>query len=319
MSSKEVKVYIPCGGGLGDVIQSYLASPDNHWIQSHEVPDKFPTSDNYLSLWFRRLESFKFQNQDSSIIVKAMCHNPAITQLFQYHPFIDYTELIRYEDIGEWWRGECDGYKNIRYYKSNDDDNRDYEEYIPSEPVIYLSDSEYKYFNSIICKPFVVIHPFAGLKHRAVLDEKDYINIIDRLIDEGLFPIVIGGTYKRNTLNPEFTNEEFYYETDGMLNLVNRSSVQFNVRLAMECKGFIGTHSSMILPAWYNKVHSVCIVPPTHDGGQAWEEFASSGNPTAWGFKQDFNKTIIVRDKNNIDYEEIIEWVTHQKRTKLEK
>jgi hypothetical protein len=313
MSSEKIKVYIPCGGGLGDVIQAYLSSPKNHWTQSYDDPDNFPTSDNYLSLWFRRLEDFKQKNPDSSVIVKSMCHNPAVTQLFEYHPAIDFTELIEYNlDGGDWWKQEYDGYKNIRYLESDSDDNNDYEKYKWSYPTIYMSDYESLIAKQIINRGrYVVLHPFAGLKHREPLGLVWYDMIANAFIREGYNVIVIGGSYKRNTSGKEETIEEYPRNTDkGFYNMLGFSLRTF-LYLILNSDGFVGTHSSMILPAWWAKKRSVCIVPTTHDGGQAWEEFATSGNPTAWGFGQSFNKTIIKADNTFSMSElcEVVRWI----------
>ena len=316
MSSEKVKVYISCGGGLGDVIQSYLSNPPNHWNQSPDTPDEFPTSDNYISIWFRRLEDFKVKNPLSSIIVKAMCHNPAVKQLFEYHPAIDYIDLITYDipngDNGEWWRKEFNGYKNIRYLESDDDDNRDYEKYNPVDAKIYLDYHE-KCHARIITSlgKYVVLHPFAGLKHREPVGTKTYNEIADRFIDAGYSVVVIGSSYKRNVADQSYSIEEFDRDTDGkFFNLMGFSVREF-IYLILNSDGFVGTHSSMVLPAWYKKKQSVCIVPTTHDGGQAWDEFANSGNPTAWGFRQKFNKTLIVEQDHlsSMDINDIVGWI----------
>lgn len=303
MYSNQELVFIPCGGGLGDVIQCYLANPITHDCQ---IPlDQYQTSDNYISIWFRRLESFREKHPDVKIKVISNCHNPAIRELFEYHPSVDLFELWKYGKVVEEdktkWEREHDGFRYIRYCY-------DYHDYKPSDPVVYMSDSEYKLFFSINSSLYIVLHPFAGIKHRMPISTEEYYNLAKIFISKGYRVVVIGGSYTRNTDTMEPTIEEFPYYCEGMYNLVGGASVRLFTNLCMNAAGFIGTHSSMILPAWYAGVKSVCIVPSTHDGGQPWEEFASSGNPTAWGFKQDFNKTVITSN-GMIDIDEVVEYV----------
>jgi len=311
MSSTKIKAYIPCGGGLGDAIQAYLSSPPNHWNQSHDTPDEFPTSDNYASLWFRRLEDFKEKNPLSSLIIKATCHNPAVTQLFDLHPAIDYVDLMPYhlpaDEDGEWWMKEYDGYKYIRYI---DDDELSYEKYEPTTPEIYLDYHEKCHASIIInTRKYVVLHPFAGLKHREPVGIDIYNKIADTFIDSGYAVVAIGSSFKKNTNDKIEMIEEWDRKSDGkFFNLLGFSVREF-LHLILNSDGFVGTHSSMVLPAWYARKRSVCIVPTTHDGGQSWEEFASSGNPTAWGFNQPFNKTIITERDIEPDYSSILEWI----------
>jgi hypothetical protein len=307
MSSEKIKVYIPCGGGLGDTIQAYLADPPNHWMSSNYYPNDFPSSDNYISLWLRRLENFKDKHPDSSIKIITRCHNPAGAEFLLEHPSIDGVELNRYlppnEEVERWWEHTIDGYTYVAYLF-------DYNNYESSKPTIYTTKDELNYFNSIISDRNVVIHPFAGCKERTMLDINNYKIIIDRLIDNGYTPIVVGGSYKLNTARGEQHDESFDYNRDGLINLVNIASSRLSVLLVMNSCGFIGAHSAMILPAWYRKIRSICILPPLHDGGQPIEDFIKSNNPTAWGFGKYFNKNIIVRDINNIDYDCILSWVT---------
>jgi hypothetical protein len=188
MSGTEVKVYIPCGGGLGDVVQAYLANPLTH---DCKIPDdQFQTSNNHLSLWFRRLEDFKYRHPNSSIIIKMACHNPSAKQLFEYHPAVDGIDMIPYTlDDGAWWENDIDGYRYITYLY-------DYNNYKWSYPTIYMSDHEALIARQIINRGrYVVLHPFAGLKHREPLGLVWYDKIANEFIRTGYNVIVIGGTY----------------------------------------------------------------------------------------------------------------------------
>jgi ADP-heptose:LPS heptosyltransferase len=162
-----------------------------------------------------------------------------------------------------------------------------------------MAESEQALVDRLTVTDYVVIHPFAGRPDRATMPEEGYIPIIDRLIDKGLIVIVIGGG----------KDEMFTYAAKGLVNLVNKASVRVAVNLVLGCKGFIGSHSSMILPAWYKNVKTVCIVPPYHDGGQPWNEFWDSNNPTVWGAHKEFTKTIMIDVGGKVDPGEVVDWI----------
>jgi hypothetical protein len=301
---KKIKVYIPCGGGLGDVIQVYLSDPHDHSeAMMVDRPNEFPTSINFSSLWFRRLEDFKKKNPDSSIIVKALCTNPSVSQLFEYHPCIDRTELLKSnpskQESSEWWREDYDGYK---YICNIEDGEMSYKKYKPSYPVIYLDYHERCHADIIIgSSKYIVMHPFAGCKHREVLGFNTYNDIADRFIDAGYRVIVVGSGHEKY---PRETSNRFY-------NLLGYPVRTF-IYLVLNSAGFVGTHSSMIMPSWWSKKQSVCIVPSTHDDQKTtWKEFIDSNNPTTWGFKQKFNKTLIVEQDHlsPMDIDDIVRWI----------
>jgi hypothetical protein len=77
----------------------------------------------------------------------------------------------------------------------------------------------------------------------------------------------------------------------------------------LNCKSFIGCHSSIILGAWFAKTKTACLVPVHHDGGQLFSEFFAHGNQTTWGARQPFNKTFILENDNSVNIKEIVEWL----------
>jgi len=300
MSSDKIKAYIPCGGGLGDVIQVYMSNPHNHYeSMMRDRPEEFPTSINFSSLWFRRLEDFKERNPQSSVIVKAMCHNPTVAELFKYHPYIDRVDLMDHNptENPEWWREDYDGYK---YICNIEDGEMSYEKYTASKLKIYLDYHEKCHADLIIGNgKYIVIHPFAGCKHREVVGVDVYNKLSDRFIDAGYRVIVVGGKH-----------EKYPRETSNRFCNLTGYSVRVALYLILNSFGFVGTHSSMIMPAWWSRRKCVCIVPKTHDNKQTtWEEFINSGNPTTWGFKQSFNKTIITERNAALDYNSIVRWI----------
>jgi len=317
-SDKGIKVYIHCGGGLGDVIQNYFANPQYHWLQMmKECPNEFPASDNVASIWFRRLEDFKRYHRDASIIVKAKCHNFAVKEFFEYHPCIERVDLIEYSnDDPEWYMREYDGYKNIHLLNDDNFDNNSYLEYIPSYPKVYMNyseEQEKRFIDFITASNYIVLHPFAGAKNREVLDQDQYDKLIDELVKFGYNVVIVGGSYKRNMVNNKSLKLEIYDRDDDeyVVNLVNRATVRFAVNLVLFSKGFIGTHSCMFLPASFARKRSICFLPELTDGNEYWSDIIkANNNPTCWGLNQDFCKWFVIKDGKLSDeiINEIIDW-----------
>ncbi len=304
------KVYIPCGGGLGDLIMVYCSNPLD---QSGQVKEgELPTSDAWASLWFRRLEDFKKKNPEVRVKVIMENHNPQSKELLKLHPCIDEIEQIPWqapksEDKNRWLK-DYDSYKNIRLVY-------DYNDYQPCEAKIYMPKEEEDFVKDIDGR-YIVIHPFArGTIREAILLEK-YKEIINRLTEHGYKVIVVGGSYAVFAEGGHKVEEKFNYEREGLINLVNKVSVRVSVNLIFKANGFIGTHSCMILAAWAKRIKSICVVPDCDivmgDKLQPYRRFWEGDDPTVWGLRQVFNKTIYVKNHQNVDIDEIVRWFIEQ-------
>lgn len=311
-------VYIPVSGGLGDVIQVYLSDPatPEEWAG---FPNKFPSGDPTHAIWFRRLEDFKKCWPDVAVKLIMASHNARSAELFEYHPCIQevitrpYTTNVVVDGKYD-WLSDDEYWYNIHHMYGGAER---YAKYKSSSPVIYMSAEERGIVREIVSRgKFVLMHPFAGLRSRAVLPYYRYNQLAKKLNREGYNVVVVGGSFRRNVDgdNSEVA-ESFRYSGNGIVSLVDRVSVRVSVALALEASGFIGTHSAMILPAWYAKVRSVCLVPPVHDCGLPFLEFFDSvsrdskyPDPTTWGAFQSFSKVVVVNGAGDVSDEEIVEW-----------
>lgn len=301
--SNTAKVFIPVGGGIGDVLQVYLSNPSSRELyfgEPHRI-EEYPTSNIDASLWFRRLESLKQKYPNISVKVKSTSHNPTAADIFRHDPNIDIIESVD-ESPASWIDFiDSDGYVFIGQVEW------EYKLYEPKEPVIYLADNENKLLDNLDkLKPYILIHPFAGPIERIVFPMGRYKGLINKIIDEMGVNVVVVGKHFRQVL-PDRVKELFFnYQRDGLYNLVDNCSVRSSVVLTQHAAGFIGTHSSMVLAAWHAGIPTVCLVPPKHDAGQPWDEFWDSPNPAAWGSDKDFNRTIIVDGSESVSDDAII-------------
>jgi len=293
-------VYIPISGGLGDVLQVYLSSPSSPVDLSG-----YPSSDPTHALWFRRLESLKEAGVSAKIKLIMASHNPHSADLFTHHPCIDGA-------ITRKWMADVDGKKPWELEEERQANIHavfKYKDYEPREPVVYMSAAEEKLVSSIIkAGRYIVIHPFAGVPTRIAYPPYSYKHVCDYLVDNGFHVVVVGKSYRRSGAH-ESLSEFFRHDRRGVVSLVDVVSVRESVNLVLNADGFIGTHSAMILAAWYKRIKSVCLVPPKHDTGIPFEEFFAldvKENPTGWGANQDFNTTIVVSDWKSILVEDIV-------------
>jgi predicted SAM-dependent methyltransferase len=280
------KVYLAVGGGLGDVIQICLANPCDHHIFN-----EFPSANPISSIWLHRLKSLK-EKYNMIIRLYVHSHNINTYRLFSNNPYID--ELINIEwldnklrDESNHWLNDIDGYTSITKFEEA------YKFIHSSNNAIFLNEREQTAVDKIkMLGKYIVVHPFAGNIHRVVPNVNQYLKIV-RVLQSKYRIVVIG-------------QEGEIFPDNIVVNLIGKVNPKVSVNLILNASGFIGTHSSMILPAWYRGIPTVCLVPPTHEGGQTFEEFFNSDNPTVWGNKRPINKTIVVRD-NNIEIDSIVE------------
>ena len=299
-------VYISCSGGLGDIIQTYLSNPANP--EGNNGDNRFPSSDPTMSLWFRRLSSFKEMHPDVNVRLVVMSHNPHTQELFEYHPHISDIEVVEW-DVNTQLGDRLDekygkmGCIHAAY-------NSAWNSLRVSQPVIYLSDVEHKQLGRIVGNgEYVLIHPFAGAEIRMPLGIGEYLKIAKRIIRCGMNVVVVGESYIKNCKERQLLSEYFDYKLEGLLSLVNVASVRLTAALAMHCSGFVGTLSSMILPAWYSRVKSVCILGTKHDTGIPMEDFIADPNPSGWGLTQPFNKTFMIEHGGAVDTKEVVSWL----------
>jgi len=300
-------VYISTGGGLGDIIQVYLSTPLHRDKGKAFADGRFPSSDPVTSLWFRSLWDFKRKHPDKTVTVILETHNPAAQDFFANHPYIDNIVM------GEWheptpgddqkWKLERDG----KYCISKLYNYEFYEQ--EEEATIYLSSKERAVLNAIKDKgAFIAMHPFAGSVDRMPVSIDLYKSIADEL-QKSFNIVVLGKSYTRYSTEEGEEFVEVFPKSNGIISLVDIASTSLSTALVLASSGFVGTHSAMILPAWYAKVPSVCIVPQHHDDGTPWMDFFSSDDPTTWGADKPFNKTIIATGDKDVDIKEVADFI----------
>jgi len=302
--------YIMISGGLGDCLQIYFSNPPYCNHEDLKGVNYFPTGQLLASLWLKRLKSFKLKHPNKSVYLIIESHNPSAIRFFDNVPYIEGC-ISKPWDLPKPW--EEDKWSQVHFGLYNLEHSYNPELYEPEEAKVYLSSLEEMQVDTIVNKgDYIIVHPFSGVsRDRQAINQDQYKEIVKKIIKKGLNVVVIGGSYKTNVVGKKYNiTEQFDMKCDGLINLVNKSSIAVTVELIHRAKGFIGTHSSMVLMAWYKSLPTVCIVPMYHDGGQPWEEFfADEVNPTTWGNRQPFNKTVMVEDRDIVDLDEIVEWV----------
>lgn len=303
------KVLIPIGGGIGDMVQVYLAEPPgrkNYEEDNRPPDDEYPTSNVDASLWLKRLRHMKERYPEISIKVVVTSSNLAGQELLAHHPYIDILEVVEPGGkIPSWYNYvDDDGYA----YITTSGIGTQWIKFDPDPPIMYMPD-RFKELCDAVKRTgnYVVLHPFAGTYLRSVMTPLFTKSLIDRLIDQLGYSVIVVGKSSASD-GKDIMQEVFSYKRDGLSSLVNLVDINASVELTLNASAFIGTHSCMILAAWKARIPSVCLVSPIHDGGQPWEEFfADETNPTTWGSRQPFNRTIIVEDKENLQAEIVLE------------
>jgi hypothetical protein len=292
----EDRVFLSTGGGLGDVIQSYLADP----VSPESCGDRYPTSNHANAMWFRRLRDFKEKHSDVHVKLILKSHNPASEELFVYHPYIDEIDNRGWLPPGvdngdEFVHGEYDGARFIQFkYK--------YQEFAVHPPEVYLAQDEEIFMDAArACKPFVLIHPFSiGVRQAYQLGY--YIAVIDLLVEQGYRVFVVGGSYTSHISGEQGVQRKDYfpYKRQGLVNLVDKASARVTTSLALECDGFIGTFSCMMLTTWYSETPNVVLLPQESDSWRLAEQDVN----VRWGMDKPFTRAI--RVENGLPEETVV-------------
>jgi hypothetical protein len=129
-----------------------------------------------------------------------------------------------------------------------------------SPPKIFLNKKEELFVQSIQNNgKYILIHPFSSYIHK--VREKEYINVIDTMIDDlGYNVVVVGGSYKKSFQQCEPPHKEvFEYKRDKLYNLVNQIDIRVAIRLAKGAYGYFGTWSAFYCACWDCPSHPMVL------------------------------------------------------------
>jgi len=238
------KIWLPAGGGLGDIVRCYLRD-EPHW--------------GYL-------KTLHEQQPDIKIKVVSTSHNPEVPALFKHTPFIDEVKELGWMMDGRTVAAsEAHGYTPISSIISHLQNLRHF------PPEFYLDEEDKKIYDSIVSKGrYIFVHPFAI---RAALPLEEFIPMFDRLIDEHGFNIVVIGashtrTARKGAIGPHdpggklFVKEELTYERPGLFNLANKCNVRTAMQLCATADRFLGHCSCYNIVAWIKGIKSFIFSPP---------------------------------------------------------
>ena len=281
--------FLPLGGGLGDSFQTYMSG----------YGDKWPSTDLGTGYWFQCLPIIKKLFPDIKVVVFYVgTAKKPVLELIETNPYIDEVQNWGYEKSSELYSNLSLAYNGAIYpnefFKKDD--------LIPTIPKIYYTKEDIQTIKSIKDKgKYIVIHPFAGGMYRNVLKPCDYVYIAGKLKDAGYNSIVIG-----SEKCDDFTGYEY------IGNLIGKINARVSYGLIENSCGFVGTHSSMILGAWYWHKPNICFVPEYHDDGKtAFTDFFNSDNPSACYANKPFSKYSIVNKDDDEDKIEKIDYLVN--------
>jgi ADP-heptose:LPS heptosyltransferase len=137
----------------------------------------------------------------------------------------------------------------------------------PKKCVIYLDEKDNKEFKKVIGKigPYIVLHPFASVAERQVVDLKQYNQLIDQLVQKfNCSVIILGKSYQRsfssqNKLTSYNKEETIQTINPQALNLVNQTNTRVAIKIVQGAIGFIGVHSCFSCIAASEQIQTVVL------------------------------------------------------------
>lgn len=243
-------VYLWVYGGYGDSICAYL---NGGWgISNTQGCNKSGKG----SIYWDRLKSLKKITPSIGTRVIVMSGNPQTMMLVANNPYVD--EIIRIPTLRD---VNTAGTKVQKYINKHINGHQDIDLFIKKSNCvypsnvnqIYLDNIEDQIYNDIIKQTqgkYIVIHPYASIETRRPVNDQEYVSVAERIEEEtGYKSIVLGGSFNKKSLldNGNYLNstitEDFYYESDSIINLVNKSSMILGTKLTMNALITIGAWS----------------------------------------------------------------------------
>jgi hypothetical protein len=264
------KVYLTLGGGLGDVFCSYFRG-ENGW--------------KWLQPWKERYPHTK-------VSVLSATHNPQTAELLKYNPYIDHFKEFGWVNDGRpLWKKNAAGAAQLKNQKAITAKLKG------KNPTLYISNEDKEVVDEIQqAGRFIFLHPFAGLKDREALKPQEYFSLVDRIIDNKKYNVVvIGATHKRTNHKESFKMiEEFNYERPGLFNLVNKTNARISMKLAQLADSFIGCWSAYSCAFWIQKKKSTVIIK-SKASGNIQKKFGRGGR---WQHRGDCRLVLVEKAKD---------------------
>ena len=276
------KLYLTAGGGIGDFIYTYFRKPS--WRVLNNIKQKYP---------------------DSIITAVIICHNSSANELIEFNPYIDMT-------INHTWRLPGDPKESL-WKEIIDTDKIMYTEHFAtqdriaeSNPKIFLSPTEEANIKKIQEKPYIAIHPFAGLPHRGCMPhpydgqykcfpDYKYVELVKELSKQ--YQVVIVGRSETGNQGIRIKTEVLDISGDNIINLVDKASLRENVSICRNAIGFIGSHSSMLSAAWTNNVPSIFFYPTDADPNITVDVRRNGGETGTWALNKPYNQYFQMKAK----------------------
>jgi ADP-heptose:LPS heptosyltransferase len=121
----------------------------------------------------------------------------------------------------------------------------------PKECIIHLDEADNKELENIIKEAgrYIVVHPFASVIERQVVDPKRYSQLIDRLVQEfDCNVVILGKSYQRSFSSQKgltsYSKEETIQVANSrVFNLVDKTNTRVAIKITQKAIGFVGVLS----------------------------------------------------------------------------
>ena len=245
-------LYLWLYGGYGDCIVAYIHG--GLGLENRITPSKCGKG----SMYWDKLRSIKELHPEITTRAIVMSGNPMTAQLALRNPYID--ETIKLPTLN--------GVNTVSHKVKNNilkhiTDHVDIDFFVESNPnrrlfksiknSMYLTNFEQEKFDILkekLTNKYVVIHPFASIKTRMPVSSDQYIKLAEKIYNKtGMKTIIVGGSFSKKRMldSGQFLNdkriEEFDYESDGVLNNVNKSSMIIDTKLVRGAAAVVGSWS----------------------------------------------------------------------------
>jgi len=275
------KFFVTLWGGVGDFLKMYY----NH------------------DQW-RKLESFKKRHPHCNIKALVYSLNPTAKDLITYHSAID-SVFQPEEGLIEVRTKGLGAYANGREWLHNQ--TRLLRPLKQTKARIFLSSEDASFVNDILQQTegkYIVIHPFSAmnpkvLTSRTTMTTDKYIPIIEGLNKKGYKVVLLGASR-------ETQKEEFNYESDRTINLINKTSIRSALSLVTKANGFIGTNSCFMCQAMLEK--KPCFVITSY----FWKDRVHKNGFIAKGLKESRSQFVFLpQNRSEAPYKQIQQKATN--------
>ena len=218
------------------------------------------------------LPALKKKHPNTQVMALVCSTNPHAVEVFEHDPYIDRVEYYPWP-LNQKGNLLLPGQLHLEQILKN----KGYQfmapagfrklELEPEKRELYISKEDSDKLQQLTkgTKPYMVVHPFASVPERQIVELDKYNELIENIINKfNCNVIILGKSYQRSffskgKLQSYSKKETIHIDNPRVFNLVDKTNSRVAIKIAQSAIGFVGVHSCFSCVAASEQIRTVVL------------------------------------------------------------